>query len=266
MNAGNESMAPKGACRDIEPRLAAYVDGEIEGVERSQLETHLERCPPCRGCVASQRAAHELLASRRPELRGCAPEALRHRCAAQRAFADGRARLRRVLMPVSLAATLIVAAGLFLMFGWGGSVETYAAQLADDHVRCFQLPPQPNAVDALALGRAWQAANGWPLRVAATWDAEDLHLLAVRRCGSSHGHVAHLLYRWRGEPLSVYVLNGAVEDAPDASRDFYAHDTVIALGEHAVLWANKGRTYAVVARGNTADVERVAAYVRRAIE
>jgi anti-sigma factor RsiW len=43
-----------GKCRDIEPQLTAYVDGEVDGVERETLETHLERCPPCRSRVATE--------------------------------------------------------------------------------------------------------------------------------------------------------------------------------------------------------------------
>jgi len=84
--------------------------------------------------------------------------------------------------------------------------------------------------------------------------------------GSVRGYVAHVMYRWRGEPLSLYVLNGAVNDIADASRDIAAHDTVVTRGEQAVMWTNKGRTYAVVARGRQEDVERVAAYFRSASE
>jgi anti-sigma factor RsiW len=256
-----------GNCREIEPHLTAYVDGETGHADRSRVEAHLQRCPPCRSRVATERATHELLASHREELRGCASETLRHRCAAQRAFAAGRAGLlgSRVLVPLSLAATAVLAFGLFLLFGWGSSVDTYAAQLADDHVQCFQVPPKAELVDAGSLARAWQEANGWRL-VLTSSESEELKLLGLRRCGSARGYVAHVMYRWRGEPLSLYVLNGAVNDIADASRDIAAHDTVVTRGEQAVMWTNKGRTYAVVARGRQEDVERVAAYFRSASE
>ena len=157
-----------GDCRDIESQLAAYVDGEGDLFERGRVEAHLERCPPCRGRAATQRATHDLLVSRRSGLRECAPDALKHRCAAQRTLAAGRAGLlgRRALVPLSLAASLVLAAGLFVMFGWGSSVDTYAAQIVTDHDQCFQSPPADvRSLDPLALARAWEDTNGWPIKV-----------------------------------------------------------------------------------------------------
>jgi len=258
-----------GDCRDIESQLAAYVDGEGDLFERGRVEAHLERCPPCRGRAATQRATHDLLVSRRSGLRECASDALKHRCAAQRTLAAGRAGLlgRRALVPLSLAASLVLAAGLFVMFGWGSSVDTYAAQIVTDHDRCFQSPPADvRSLDPLALARAWEDTNGWPIKVMGNSESERLQLLGVRRCGSSSGHVAHLLYRWHGQPLSVYVLNGAVPQAPEASHDHFAHDIFTTHGEHAVVWSTRGRTYTVVAGGPVADVERIAGQVRGTIE
>jgi hypothetical protein len=159
-----------------------------------------------------------------------------------------------------------MAAALFFMFGWGTSVETYAAQLAVDHLKCFQFPPDSPMADAAALGSTWQASYGWPLKVAATAPRENLELLGVKRCGSTRGRVAHILYKWRGHPLSVYVLNGTFEGVPGAGHDTHAHETVNRFGEDAIVWANRGRTYAVVAQQRVPDLQQVAAYVRRTIE
>jgi anti-sigma factor (TIGR02949 family) len=259
-------------CREVESGLTAYVDGECAGSDRETIEAHLQACPSCRARVASERAAHELLRAKCQDLRGCAPEALRRRCSAQRTAALARkARKktfggRRTWVPLSLAATLVVATGVFLLFGWGSSVETYAAQLAVDHLKCFQTVQSTTVDDAATLGQKWQASHGWPLRIAEASEPERLQLVGVRRCGSTKGRVAHIMYRWRGEPLSVYVLNDRIEAAADASEDPDAHDAVSRLGEQEIIWSNKGRTYAVVARAPLADLERVARYVRRRIE
>jgi anti-sigma factor RsiW len=254
-------------CREIEAQLAAYVDGQIGAAGRDAVEAHLERCPPCRAQAATERAAREILCARRGDLRGCAPESLKRRCAAQRAGVAPRGLLsRRTFVPLSLAATLVLAAGLFVLFGWGTSVETYAAQLAVDHLKCFQFPPGSGMADAAVLGSSWQASNGWPLKVAASAPRENLELLGVRRCGSTRGRVAHILYKWRGHPLSVYVLNGTVEGVPQAADVGHAHETVDRFGEEAIVWADRGRTYAVVAEQRVPDLQRVAAYVRTAVE
>lgn len=253
-------------CRDIESQLTAYVDGETPPEQRARVEAHLDRCPPCRGRATTERTTHELLRTRRAELRGAAPRALHHRCAAQRALSAGRHGLlgRRTLVPLSLAATLVLATAVLLLFGWGSTVETYAAQLAADHMKCFQYPPDGAAADAAALGRKWQADYGWPLVVAAGAAADQLELLGVRRCGSTRGRVAHIFYRWRGEPVSVYVLNGSLAEGPDQAHAHGARDSVIRLGKHALIWSDRGRTYAVVARRRVPDLEHVADYVRRA--
>jgi anti-sigma factor RsiW len=255
-------------CGDIEPSLAAYVDGECPAPERSGVEAHLALCPSCRAKVATERASHELLRARCRDLRGCAPAALRQRCAAQRALVAGRRGVlkRQPWLQLSLAATLVLAIGVFLLFGLGSSVDTYAAQLALDHLKCFQFPPTAASGDIAAIGREWQVANGWPLRVAAASESEHLELLGIRRCGSSHGSVAHVLYRWRGQPLSLYVLNARVEHVADGEHDPIAHDAVKKLGEQEIIWSDKGRTYAVVARAPLNDLHQVALYVRRRIE
>jgi anti-sigma factor RsiW len=255
-------------CQDIESSLAAYVDGECAALERTGVEAHLDVCPSCRARVASERATHELLRARCRDLRGCAPQALRERCAAQRLLAAGRAGIlgRRPWVPLSLVATLMLATGVLFLFGWGSSVETYAAQLALDHIKCFQFPPTAVAGDVEAIGREWQAAHGWPLRVPPPSAPQHLELVGVRRCGSSEGRVAHVLYRWRGQPLSLYVLNDRVAHVADSSHDSTAHDAVRKLGEQEIIWSQKGWTYAVVARAPLADLQQVALYVRRRIE
>jgi anti-sigma factor RsiW len=251
-------------CREVEQHFAAYVEG-TPGSESGAVESHLQRCPPCRARLAAERAAHELLRTRRDRLRCQAPDTLRHRCAAQRQVSrPPRSAVRRTLLPLSLAATLVLATAVLLLFGIGSTVETYAAQLAADHLKCFQFPPDAAPMDAAVAGRNWEARNGWPLKVAASTRAEELELIGVRRCGSTHGRVAHLLYRWHGVPLSVYVLNRSLDDDPGDGTA--AQHSVYKLGEHAIVWFDRGRTYAVVAQRRVPDLEQVTGYLRHAVE
>jgi anti-sigma factor RsiW len=256
-------------CDALEGRLSAYVDGECAATDRLAIEAHLQACSRCRHRLVTVRTARELLRTRCRDLRGSAPEALRQRCAAQRALAAQPAGLlgRRPWVPLSLAASAVLAVGVFVLFGWGSSVETYAAQLALDHIKCFQFPPDAAQADADVLARDWFAASGWPLKVAAPSRPEQLELIGLRRCGSTRGRLAHLLYRWQGKPLSVFVLNGRADEA-DGQSGLAAHDheAVRRLGEQEIIWSERGRTYAVVARASLEDLQRVAAYVRPRIE
>lgn len=254
-------------CRDVEQNLAAYVDGEPGTIDRTAVARHLQACPPCRAREASERAAHDILCARRSGLRPCAPESLRMRCAAQRRpGAATKHFVRRPLVSFAFAASLVLAAGLFLLFGWGTSVETYAAQIAADHLKCFQFPPSSTIGDVAALSQAWQASNGWPLRAAPAARDQRLELVGMRRCGSTKGRVAHVLYRWRGEPLSLYVLNDRLDrgDAPRAEAQGF--ESITKFGERAVIWYDRGQTYAIVGRGQPPELLQLAGYVRRAIE
>ena len=42
-------------CRDLEPLLQPYVDGEFEPGDRADVETHLAHCPACRTLVEGER-------------------------------------------------------------------------------------------------------------------------------------------------------------------------------------------------------------------
>jgi anti-sigma factor RsiW len=248
-------------CADLDPLLAAYVDDEAAPQERSTVDAHITACPPCRDRVVAERAARAVLQSRRDNLRTCATPALRSRCAAlgsgEAVRRSGMLPLTRRWVPLSLAATLVLAvAGVFL-FGLSDRVEVFAAQLALDHVKCFKFTPDRITTgDAAAIGRDWAGKQGWALNVPSSAPAHRLELLGVRRCGSTEGRVAHVMYRWRGEPLSVYVLPASLTPAPEFQN------VVDSLGHEAVIWSRDGRTYAVVAKGSAAELAQVAAYVR----
>jgi hypothetical protein len=72
------------------------------------------------------------------------------------------------------------------------------------------------------------------------------------------------MYRWHGQPLSVFVLNSRVRGGGEGSGD--VHASLEPLGEHAVVWSRGERTWAVVARASDSDLQQVARYVRLASE
>lgn len=252
-------------CREIEQLLTPYVDGEAQHTECAAVDTHLRTCPRCREHVANERAMRQAFAGCREKLRVCATADLRRRCEAGRpvaatapAFVPAASVFqRRTWVPLSMVATLVLAvAGVFL-YGLRGGSEALAAQLAVDHIKCFEIAPTPTILpDAKTIAREWATARGWSIKVPESTRLEDLELLGVRRCISTSGHTAHVMYKWHGQPLSVYVLNThdpRVSDVPRLIEHF---------GQEEIIWARGGRTYAVVARGRASDIEQVAHYVR----
>src|SRR5690349_8894346 len=129
-------------CRDLDPLFAPYADGDVQAGDRVSVETHLEKCPPCRERVTEQQTVHSVLAARGSSLRACASDRLRARCAAQARLAGPdlvtperrvavRTRVSR-WVPLSLAASLLLAiAGAFII-GLNDNVTAPAAQLTID--------------------------------------------------------------------------------------------------------------------------------------
>lgn len=248
-------------CHDLEALFASYVDGEAAPGQHASVAAHLDRCPPCRDRVATERAARDMIVAARAELRVCASGELRARCAAQcvRTAVARTAFFRRAAtswLPLSLAATLVLAvAGVFLL-GLNNSVEALTAELTLDHVKCFTVPPARVTADAAEAGRAWASAEGWALQVPASLPARQLELVCVRRCLTTDGRMAHIMYKWRGEPLSVYVLPSSTGPRGPAQ------ETIEKFGHEAVMWSGGDRTYVVLARARPDELAPVVEYVR----
>ena len=246
-------------CRELEEHFAPYVDGEETPAARSAVEAHLTACPPCLERAEAERAARDLVHEHRDGLRAAASPALRARCAALSASAKATARQasRRSAMlrrwaPLSLAATLVLAVAGVFVFGLNDRVEALAASLAIDHVKCFKVGGNPSHADASVAARDWQQDQGWPIVVPQTEPAQQLTLLDVRRCFTTDGRSAHMMYNWRGAPLSLYVL------PEDVGRD----QVVDKMGHEAGIWCANRRTYAVVADGHPQDLAQVVNYMK----
>jgi anti-sigma factor RsiW len=247
-------------CREIEPLLASYVDGEASAAERGAIHAHLDQCGACRDAAADERTARQVLVACRERLRARAPDALRTRCAAQRAAVAAVRRDApalsgwRTLVPLSLAASILLAVAGVFIYSAVSQVEALAAQLAVDHVKCASFKSSA-AGDPIATATRWEQANGWPVRVAPSATEHDLEFLTIRRCLVTDGRTAHMMYKWRGEPLSVFVLPNTVE-AVNAER------AIERFGYGATMWSAEGRTYVVVANGHPQEMEPVVRYVR----
>jgi anti-sigma factor RsiW len=252
------------SCEELEPLFATYVDGEGSPDQREAVQAHLERCATCRRAVQAERAARAALTSCRTRLAAHASPRLRERCAACACSPSGWWRLagaRRAAtqrwIPLSFAATMLLAVIVVFLIGINGGDRALAAQLAIDHVKCFKFAPDRADADPIRAADRWKETYGWLLAVPHSAQEEQLELLGVRRCISTQGSSAHIMYKWHGQPLSVYVLNSVPKS------DVHVERLVSSLGEQTVMWTEGGRTYAVVGKAGPEDITHIAHYLRQ---
>jgi anti-sigma factor RsiW len=252
------------SCQSIDPLVTAYVDGEIDAAERIRVEEHLGRCASCHSRVAAERAARGLIHTRRPDLcEDTAPPALREACARAAGAASALrppARLRRFgeagarrWAPLALAASLVLlVGGAFIYQLTSRSTTVLAAELAADHVKCFALNRLvATHQDAATVERSMADGFGWPVQLPEKPERMGLELVGARPCLYGEGRVAHIMYRYKGRPVSLFML-------PDSVRD---ESVVKALGHHCAIWSEGGRTFVLVAREPRNDVSRLASLV-----
>jgi anti-sigma factor RsiW len=242
------------SCREVDDQLAVYIDGEQSAGARQSIDAHLAACPSCRVHAERERTARDLMRARRDRLRPPAPSSLHARCsgAASEAQPSASRSAIRTWVPLSLAATLLLAIGGVFVFGLNDRVEALAAGLVLDHSKCFRIAPADGKDDAAVDEELWRRNQGWTITVPRSSEAEQLTLVDVRKCLTADGWSAHLMYQWRGQPLSVYVVPKTVGSAAASEK----------LGHETEIWAGNGRTYAVLTDGRPPGFDEIVSYMK----
>jgi anti-sigma factor RsiW len=235
-------------CSELEPLVVPFVDGEIADRDRALVDEHLRACSSCRSRVDAEREARDAIYAARAAFRETAPPALRERCAGLCAVRHGARRW----LPISLAAAASLLAGLLWFGSTDAGTPVLAAQLTLDHVKCSKFNSSRATGSAMQLAAYWREQYGWPIRVPEGFD-DDVHLSGVRRCGSSDGSTAHIMYTHDGRPLSLFI-------ARDSGRASRAIDV---FGHEAVVWSSDDRTYVLVGKEPRAEMETLAAMIRK---
>jgi hypothetical protein len=239
--------------------MAAYVDGDTASCDCDRVRAHVETCACCRDRLAAERAAREVVRAKRPELRASAPAALKARCAAFARPAPAprvhHAGFVRRWAPVSVAASLLLAVAVVFGFGLTEKSQALAFQTTLDHMKCARFNAGHTRADAHAAEHQWQSQFGWKIDVPDSSSPSKLELRGIKRCGVLDGSVAHLMYSWMGEPLSVYVLpKRTVADAATYVERF---------NHNSIMWSKNDRTYIIVtSHPRDPALEEVIAYVR----
>lgn len=247
-------------CRRTVDRLTPYVDEALPPGERTDVERHLNRCPPCRQSATEEQGGRTVVRECADRLRQSPlPPGLRSRCeelARDHCRAHTGSFFGRRLLPALLIGSVAVVIGfVVLSISTPQSGTVLAAQLTADHVKCFGLFGSGEEVDARKVEHDLEARYGWDMHVPASSPENDLRLLGGARCVYADGTMPHIMYRAAGAaPVSLFRLEGVTRDAAD----------VTTMGHRCRIWSRGGNTYVLVvpesASGQTA---RLARYVQQ---
>ena len=254
------------SCDIIDPLVTPYVDDELDAGERARVDEHLGRCPPCHERVAAERTVRVLIQARKPAFhRECASPGLRTACASLRSRADDSVRgaalpparvWRTRLAPFALAASVVVlVGGAFVYQVTDRSTSVMAAELTADHVKCFALNNLLGTHQTLSVVES-SLADGFGWRASLPQDAaRGLELVGERPCLYGEGRVANIMYRYRGHPVSLFML-------PHSTRP---ESLTEVMGHQCAIWSSGDRTFVLIAREPRDDVARMASFVQASL-
>jgi len=244
-------------CEDLEDALAAYIDGEATAPQRDAVERHLRRCQACHARVQAERTVREAVGRYRDEWRRTsAPPALRARLmsTAEQARAQSPSAVTRLARLAAAAVVLLAVGGWALGLVTRDSTVVLAAQLTADHAKCFFTAHDRGLLDPAQTAERLRDRYGFDLEVPPSDAAIGLRLVGARRCLSGEGTNAHLLYTWRGESVSLYMLPG--DHRPDRSIALLDHD--------ARVWSGHNGTYVLVAHQSDRDLAPLVEFMQHA--
>lgn len=250
-------MSKRDTCEAIEPLLAPYSEPEcaalMAAVERARVAGHLEACEPCRRAADTCRAACETVRAHAGALADSAPPLLAARCRAAAMRASAPRRATRWVGWSAVAATAAVVLFIFLM-----PTQAVATQLAADHMKCTKLGASTHTGTPAELEAVWRDRRQQQITIPGSDAGGGLRLVGLRRCMSSDGNMAHVVYERGGSPVSLFVLG----DRSSLARPAGDLAEVEAIGHKAILWTSGAATYVLVGRG--ADLAGLAASMRLA--
>jgi hypothetical protein len=158
-------------------------------------------------------------------------------------------------LPVAIAATLLLAvSGIGLHVVTGRSMTVLAAQLAADHATCHLTGHVEDALEPAAARDRLATRYGLHTVVPPGTADGRLRLVGARRCLTGSGRNVHLVYRYAGRYVSLFLL-------PQEGR---AEQAVAVLGERAQAWTRHNGTYVLVADAGLEGLPQLVKYMQHA--
>ena len=215
-------------CREFEPWLQAFVDGELDMETMTAAQAHVSSCPECHGRVDGERRFRALL---RQQPQAMAPPELRARLLGLARLERRRAAMRLWLgIPAAAAALVLVV--VFLMtrgLAPGPAAPMLVDALVDKHLAYAQIEGpaeftsgEPGAVAAWLRDRVG-------MRVPVPdYSHAGIRLVGARISETDEQKLAYLLYEKGHMLMSVFMLpdNAQARTLGGKTVSYRGHDYV----------------------------------------
>jgi anti-sigma factor RsiW len=246
-------------CREIEGFLEAYADGEFEGPEQAEIESHLAGCDDCRDGVEAHKAFKRCL---RGAASGCsgsnhsAPDRLRASIAGaldQQVKQRQRARLKPVLAWGVLTAAAAAGTVLWIRAGLVRErASSYVSAAIANHQRALPLDVQDEQL--AKIQSFFQGKVDFP--PSRILNLRNAGLVGGRISSLSNHQAAYVVWQKGGQRrISLFVFDAPELTVP-RNRRVKDRDLLIANqhGYNAVLWKDQGIAYSLVSDLDEQDI------------
>jgi len=149
---------------------------------------------------------------------------------------------------------VLALSGVTLHMATGRSTTVLAAQLAVDHAKCHLTERAEHGLQPDTARERLATRYGFHTDVPPGTPDGRLELVGARRCLTGEGTNAHILYRFHGQPVSLYML-------PEGGR---REQSVEVLGDRTYVWSRHNGTYVLVADAGVVGLPELAQYMQQA--
>jgi len=251
-------------CSELERSIDAYLDGEFDAQERTEVDLHLSACPRCRALADERGRVREGLRAKLreamspPAAAGRAPPELRTRI--EEALAHRRRPLwRRALSPIPLSTVAACAAGALVVLVTHGGDAALVEEAVRSHHRALPLEVMAANVGGEAPILAWFADkldfNPSPPR----FKADGVRLLGARLSHLREWPAAYIRYELPRGQAGLFIVDDPKGRFDASGREVRVGHKVIRLvaarGYNVAVWRDHEIVYSLVS-----DLDETALY------